>query len=88
VVDLSRIRSARHKILADALNDPLLPGAIEISRDVLKRHASQGPAKLAMILNEAAKKIFATSRYERRALSRRNRAIREFDAMHGDGYNS
>jgi hypothetical protein len=85
VIDLGRIRSARHKILADALNDGLLPEATEISMDVLKRPAPQGPTKLAIMLNEAAKNLFAT-RYERRALSRRKRAIREFDAMRGDGH--
>ena len=69
-VDLCRIRSARHKILADALRDPCY-------------ESLQGQAKIAAVLQQEGKKLIAISRYERRVLSRRNHAIRTFDAMPG-----
>ena len=39
----------------------------------------QGPHKFATILSQEAKQLLAMDRYERRALSRRNSAIRAFD---------
>jgi hypothetical protein len=39
----------------------------------------QGPHKFAMILSQEAKRLLAMDRYERRALSRRESAIRAFD---------
>jgi hypothetical protein len=41
----------------------------------------QGPGKLAVILAEFARELARLDRYERRALSRRKFAIREFDAL-------
>jgi hypothetical protein len=39
----------------------------------------QGDEKLAIILTQEAKRLQALDRYERRALSRLNRAVQEFD---------
>ena len=38
----------------------------------------QGDDKLALILSQEAKRLQALDRYERRALSRRNRAVQVF----------
>jgi hypothetical protein len=40
----------------------------------------QGPAKFALILADMAAQLAVMARYERRALSRRNTAVRAFDA--------
>jgi hypothetical protein len=42
--------------------------------------ATQGGDKLALILPQDAKRLLVMDRYERRALSQRKFAIREFDA--------
>ena len=44
------------------------------------RSSPEGLEKLAMILQERVSEIARLDRYERRALSRRKSAIREFDA--------
>ena len=45
------------------------------------RSPPQGPYKIAAILSDFAKKLALMDRYERRALSRRKFAIREFDSV-------
>ena len=57
-------------------NAPNLP--VDDLRAFLKS-MPQGPHKLATILSQEAKRLLAMDRYERRALSRRNLAIRAFD---------
>jgi hypothetical protein len=57
---------------------PLTP----MSDDVVKflNSKPKGPYKLATILADKTRQLFALDRYERRALSRRKFAIRAFDA--------
>ena len=60
----------------------LRPDAPAVSLAVLAnalRPPPQGDDKLALILSQEAKRLQALDRYERRALSRRNRAVQEFD---------
>jgi hypothetical protein len=60
----------------------LRPNAPDIPMPALSKYLTstpQGPEKLATILSQEAKQLLAMDRYERRALSRRKSAIREFD---------
>ena len=56
----------------------------QLSMDALFEYAmtpmSEEPQKSATIVSQEAKRLVAMDRYERRALSRRKFAIREFDA--------
>ena len=61
----------------------LRPNAPEISMTALTKFVTstpQGLDKFALILSQEVKKLRVMDRYERRALSRRKFAIREFDA--------
>ncbi len=65
------------------LGSLLRPNAPEISTAGLTDivcATPQGDDKLALILSQEAKRLHAFDRYERRALSRRNRAIHVLDA--------
>jgi hypothetical protein len=59
-------------------NPPEIP--YEVLCKYLTTSTLQGPEKLATILAQEAKPLRAMDRYEKRALSRRKSAIREFDA--------
>jgi hypothetical protein len=64
------------------LGSLLRPNAPEISMAVLTHvlcSAAPCDDKLALILSQEAKRLEALDRYERRALSRRNRFIQVFD---------
>jgi hypothetical protein len=61
----------------------LSPNAPDIPMPALSKYLTstpQGPQKFATILLQETKQLLAMDRYERRALSRRKFAIREFDA--------
>jgi hypothetical protein len=68
LIDLRRVRCARDRVLCDALNS---------LQDESRR--ADGLQKLASILSQATKELLAMARYERRAVSRRNRAIWALD---------
>jgi len=94
-IDLRRVRYARHKLLSDALADPHYGMNLAVATSILRLrwtepdfpvenlieflNTPQGPHKFATFLSQEAKQLLAMDRYERRALSRRNLAIRAFD---------
>ena len=57
-----------------------LPLVVDEVRDMLSPKPLEGEEKLASILEEKISEFAALDRYERRALSRRKAAIRNFDA--------
>jgi hypothetical protein len=71
LIDLRRVRCAHDRLLCEALN------SLHQSR------GEDGPQELASILAQATKKLLAMGRYQRRAVSRRNRAIWALDEARG-----
>ena len=72
-IDLCRVRQARHRLLDRKSG----PQPDDLRTDDL---VTDDPTRLALVLKECGEDFLALDRYERRALSRRNSAIRAFDA--------
>jgi hypothetical protein len=94
-VDLNRVRSLRREILARMLSHPrsdcpftplqqvrLLVTSIDLETidPVIHPKLLEGDAKFAAVLFDSVGELMRLERYERRALSRRNSAIRNIDA--------
>jgi len=87
-IDLVRVRTARRDLIAPGLShaswDPLNHERLRSLRPYDRLRLQHGPPtadKLALVLSDAAPTLAAIDRYERRALSRRKFAIRDFDKM-------
>jgi hypothetical protein len=84
--DLMRVARARRDIISAAMADPDDRPVIGVTgRIALPGQAGDaGAHTLVAILSNISARLARLDRYERVALSRRNRAIRAFDAARGD----
>jgi hypothetical protein len=73
--------SVRLMRLIDRIKGLAPPTSPEMFESVINSKPIEGLEKLAMILQDRASELVRLDRYERRALSRRKSAIREFDAV-------
>ena len=90
-IDLRRVRHARHQLFSQASSDPdcefeVMPRktATLVEPDGVMEFPNskpEGPYKFAAILADKTRHLLALERYERRAVSRRNRAIQSLDAV-------
>jgi hypothetical protein len=74
-VDVFRVRRARHNVIAEAMADPF-PPALPKAAPASFRYDREG---LAETLSDLSQRLLVFDRYECRAISRRNSAIREFN---------
>jgi hypothetical protein len=72
-VELTRMRAYRARRVEQAYSD--------LDFSTVRRQAIEDETKLGEVLTSMAKELAAIDRYERRALSRRKFAIREFDKL-------
>jgi hypothetical protein len=81
-VDLARIRQFRHELLSSGLDDVKSGGAHEDRPAAASSDMKGGAEKFIVNLSNQIRTLKRLDRYERRALSRRKSATREFDAAH------
>jgi hypothetical protein len=84
-LDVNRVRTARHRLIAPALSSggywSQTHRSVPTRKMLAMMHGPATPEKFMFVLSDVARQLRALDRYEERALRRRRRACQDLDTI-------